>query len=171
MHHIGTHHIQNFMVISVDPESITLQCIFAFNSTATGCLVGFTEVNDGYTWNLTLTKDRNQTSALARAQVMKSGNYSISVYDMVHGTCMCKEPAIRYGHIISLTTHAKATTLSTNTSKFQVMQTHLRRAIKKDMYMGRSNANCWNSGKLGFISSCMIWDVQALLCVLKSASW
>ena len=109
---------------AVDPDStnITLQCTFAFNSTATGCLVVFTEVYDGHTWNITVTKVRNQASALAHARVIKSGNYSIEIYDIVYGACACREPAIHYEHIVSLTAQTKITKLSTNRSKLNYIR-------------------------------------------------
>lgn len=113
---IRTYNVQKFEVISNVLDTITLKCTFAFNSTAVGCLVVFSEVNTGYIWNITIDKFRNQASATVHARVTnsKSGRYSILVYDILHGSR--DKPAISYEHIISLTASSLETTK--HTSKF-----------------------------------------------------
>ena len=83
---IGTFYIQNFSLVQEEDGSIVVQCVYAISTDDTvQCVVVFTDVQSGYTWNTTVghTPGTHPPVGSKVITVPRAGVYSITVYDSV----------------------------------------------------------------------------------------
>ena len=89
---IATFHVQDFIISNATNNGdINITCIFAIGSTATGCLVIFSN-SSGHQWNITIYNDVDRTSTTTAVSILDS---SYEVYDIVDGD-VSDDPAIVY---------------------------------------------------------------------------
>ena len=82
---IATYHVQNFSAANVEFDDVKITCIFAIGSTATGCLVIFTNSSDyKQVVNVTVYKVDDSTVSSITTTV-PDGTYDATVYDVVGG--------------------------------------------------------------------------------------
>ena len=90
---IATFHVQGFHISSTSDGCVSVTCVFAIGSTATGCLVVFTD--DHYQWTTTVYRDGASTSNTTTVPV--DGSYDVTVYDIGSDGAIHNQPAIDYG--------------------------------------------------------------------------
>ena len=90
---IATFHVQGFRISSTSDGCVSVTCVFAIGSTATGCLVVFTD--DHYQWTTTVYRDGASTSNTTTVPV--DGSYDVTVYDIGSDGAIHNQPAIDYG--------------------------------------------------------------------------
>ena len=83
---IGTFYTQDFSLVQEDDGSIVVQCVYAISTDDTvQCVVVFTDVQSGYTWNTTVghTPGTHPPMGSKVITVPLAGIYNITVYDSV----------------------------------------------------------------------------------------
>lgn len=71
------------IITSEDTGSVGIQCVFASESTAQGCHVTFTDIDQGLTESFNITSNDTITVSLSA-----SGNYTVAAFDIINGSFM-----------------------------------------------------------------------------------
>ena len=78
------------MIMNEDNGSVSIQCVFVSGSTADGCHVVFTDINQGIVESFNVTEATQIT-------LSTSGNYTVTTYDIVNENIInlsCVQPKL-----------------------------------------------------------------------------
>ena len=112
--------MQDFRISSTSDGCVSVTCVFAIGSTATGCLVVFTD--DHYQWTTTVYRDGASTSNTTTVPV--DGSYDVTVYDIGSDGAIHNQPAIDCGVVYLI-----APSHTTSTTSFESMYTILCKSV------------------------------------------
>ena len=87
---LATYNIQHVMIMNEDNGSVSVQCVFVSGSTADGCHVIFTDINQGIVESFNITEATQIT-------LLTSGNYTVTIYDIVNENIInlsCVQPKL-----------------------------------------------------------------------------